>query len=151
MQKVTINAAFSEKTSENYNSQQYSIGLEIEVAVNGETAEIENASAKLFQLCRKIVAAQKGVNVNSLLSSPETPAAAPQTAPAPSPSNNGSDRPITDKQIKYLFRLGHTAGLSNEQIRQLPRQYFKANKLEDLTANEASSLIETLSAKKQAA
>ena len=40
-QNVRIPAGYSDKASENYQSRQYSISLELDVAVNGSTREIE--------------------------------------------------------------------------------------------------------------
>jgi hypothetical protein len=146
--KIKITAGFADKVTENYQSQQYSIGLEMECQINGNTAEIEDASKRLFALCRKIVNAQKTINVDYLLqqdsiepptngSAPTTSAApaqptasAPANAqpaqpPAPAPQNNGngngSTKLATDKQIKYLFRLAMTAGLKNDEVRHLPQ------------------------------
>ena len=42
MQTVKINAGFSEKTSENYNSTQHSISLEMDIQVNGNTRDLKN-------------------------------------------------------------------------------------------------------------
>jgi hypothetical protein len=45
--KVLVSAAYSEKNTENYCSRQHSIGLEMEINVNGSTDEVEPASNKL--------------------------------------------------------------------------------------------------------
>ncbi len=65
MQAVKIQAGFSEKASQNYNSQQFSVSLEMECHINGTTHEIEDAAAKLFTLCRKIVANEKSTKATS--------------------------------------------------------------------------------------
>ena len=154
MQKVKVSAGYSDKISENYNSKQYSIALEMELQINGNTADVELASSKLFALCRKIVSAQKEVSIDGLLNQN---AAAPvaNSVPNPSDGKNGglNNKPITAKQVAYIFRLGHKAGLSDEQVRQLPMQYFgKPNPdLNSLSSGEASRIIETLSETKKAA
>ena len=163
-QNVKIQTGFSEKTSENYNSTQHSISLEMDCAINGSTKEIEDASQKLFALCRKIVAAQKGVNVDSLLNSDlggkQAPAAAAtQTtastpgAPsaAPQPFNNGNAMPklATPKQIKWLLDLAKKAKLSHDEILSLPSTY-KKERFEQLSAAQASALIDRFNMKKAA-
>jgi hypothetical protein len=161
-QKVKIQTGFSEKTSENYNSQQYSVALEMECQINGSTREIEEASGKLFALCRKIVSAQKGVNVDTLLNSESSgatkalsrPASAPE-APvvppvSPSTSNgNGATRDATPKQIRYILELAKKVGMSKADIHNLKASYNKKT-FESLSSVEASKIIDFLS-KKQAA
>ena len=155
-QKVKIQTGFSEKSTENYQSQQYSVALEMECQINGSTREIEDASNRLFALCRKIVSAQKGVNVDTLLnneavsSGPSQPAPAPSAPPAASaPSGNGTPKSATSKQIRYVLELAKKAGMSKPDIQNLPATYKKKT-FESLSSVEASKLIESLS-KKQAA
>lgn len=67
-------------------------------------------------------------------------------------SASGSDsRPATQKQIKYLFNLGQKSNMSIEQVRNLAQQYYGKNNLENLSAKEASTLIDTLSGPKNKA
>ena len=150
MQTVKINAGFSEKTSENYNSTQHSISLEMDVQVNGSTREIEEASQKLFALCRKIIYAQKGVNVDSLLQGDRLPATVPPGAPAApqSPSTN-AQKPASAKQIRFLLDIAKKAGLDEKAIRTLPSEYKKAT-FQELSSNEASQLIDSFSKRKAA-
>ncbi len=163
-QKVKIQTGFSEKSTENYQSQQYSVALEMECQINGSTREIEDASNRLFALCRKIVSAQKGVNVDTLLNNeappassrpsqpatatPSAPPAAPPAGPSV-PSGNGTPKSATSKQIRYVLELAKKAGMSKPDIQNLPATYKKKT-FESLTSVEASKLIESLS-KKQAA
>ena len=150
-QNVKIQAGFSEKTSENYNSTQNSIALEMNVQVNGSTREIEEASQKLFALCRKIINAQKGVNVDSLLQGDQLPATVPPGAPAAphSPSSN-AQKPATNKQIKYLLELAKKSGMDEKSVRALPGEFQKSS-FEALSSAEASSLIDSFSKKRKAA
>ena len=150
-QKVKISAGYADKSSENYNSRQYSINLEIDVTVNGTTKEVEDASERLFRLCRKIVESQKGISVDNLLNdNPPQPTPPAKPAAPPAPTANGNGKLATDKQIKFIFRLGKQSKLSNEQINALPGQYFGKPNFNSLTASEGSNLIETLSASKAA-
>jgi hypothetical protein len=147
-QTVRINAAYSEKNTADFNSQQYSVGLEMDAQINGSTREIEEASQKLFALCRRIVAQQKGVSVDNLLQSPAHNEPAPVTPPA---SSTNLPRMATSKQLLYLWKLGKRAGLTDEQVRGLPMQYYQKATADDLTGQEASSLIDSLTEKRKAA
>jgi hypothetical protein len=151
-QKVKIQTGFSEKTTENYQSQQYSVALEMEVSINGSTSEISEASNKLFALCRRLVSQQKAVNVDNLLtaapveqhppvSTPVAPAiAAPSAATPVSNAGNGT-KAATSKQIKYALELAKKSGMSKSDIAALPAKFNKAS-FEALSAKEASSIIE---------
>jgi hypothetical protein len=155
-QNVKIQTGFAEKTSENYNSTQHSISLEMDCVINGSTREIEEASQKLFALCRKIVAAQKGVSVDSLLQSEPAQAGTPQNAPAaplPSSSNSnptGAPKPASAKQIRFLLDVAKKSGLDEKSIRALPAECHKAS-FEALSSTEASRLIDSFSPKRKAA
>ena len=155
-QKVKIQTGFSEKTTENYQSQQYSVALEMDCSVNGTTREIEEASAKLFNLCRKIVASQKGVNVDNLLKDapvtvasspvPSVPAAStPSTSQAPA-RTNGTTKPATGKQIRYALELLRKSGLGKNEIAAIPASFNKQS-WESLSSIEASKIIEKYSKK----
>jgi hypothetical protein len=153
MQTVKINAGFSEKTSENFNSTQNSIALEMDVQVNGSTKEIEDASQKLFALCRKIIYAQKGVNVDSLLQSEQTMSGTSQSVPSASqnPSSTVKIFPklASAKQIRFLLELAKKAGMEDASIRSLPSE-FKKSSFEALSSAEASKLIDSFSKQKAA-
>ena len=129
----------------------------MDCVINGSTSEIESASQKLFALCRKIVSAQKSVNVDSLLNGEMPPVnhsqnqQPPQSSPQNANNNNQSPpRPATQKQIKFLLELAKKANLSNDEILTLPAVY-KKDRFEQLTAYEASSLIDRYNNKKMAA
>jgi hypothetical protein len=53
-QTVKISAGYSDKNTENYNSTQYSLNLELDVVVNGSTsgAEFSDVQLQLRQLWR---------------------------------------------------------------------------------------------------
>jgi len=154
---VKIQTGFSEKTSENFNSTQHSISLEMDCVINGTTHEIESSSQKLFALCRKIVSAQKSVNVDSLLNNDNPPVNHSQNTQPPQSNaqnangnNQSPPRPATQKQIKFLLELAKNANLSHDEILKLPAVY-KKDRFEQLTAYEASALIDRYNNKKMAA
>ena len=143
---VRISAGFSDKVSENYNSTSYSINLEMDAQINGSTTEIEQASDRLFQLCRKIVNHQKGVSVDTLLVSQEPS----QQLPPPQAVYTQSEPPQTftsnlasEKQVKCVFAVAKGRSMSNDAINGLAQRFGKI-RLEELSSQEASSLIKEL-------
>jgi hypothetical protein len=148
-QTVKISAGYSDKVSQDYNSTQYSLNLELDVVVNGSTTEIESASQKLFSLCKKLVLAQRSVNVDTLLN-PEAKPGASQSAPAgPQSPSSSTARPASGKQIKYLLELAKKSGMDEKAIRSLPSEFQKSS-FEALSSSEASKLIDSFSKKKAA-
>ena len=150
-QTVKIQTGFSEKSTQNFQSTQHSISLEMDCAINGSTSEIEDASQKLFALCRKIVSVQKSVNVDSLLNNDATQTPSPP-APVSTPATGSNVIPIgtaTSKQIKYLLELAKKASLTHDEILAIPGTYNK-NMFEQLSASEASSLINRFKMKQAA-
>ncbi|OGJ90449.1 MAG: hypothetical protein A2268_02995 [Candidatus Raymondbacteria bacterium RifOxyA12_full_50_37] len=162
-QNVKICAGYSDKISENYNSTQFSLSLEMDCQINGSTREIEDASARLFSLCKQIVNRQKNVSVDNLLSNahpvegngketpiPSQPAATePQKPeqPAPASEPQKSEEAISDKQVKYIFGLGRDLGKSGKDVRDLITTRFN-KPVDALSKTEASLMIKEL---KQAA
>lgn len=164
---VRISAGYSDKVSENYNSQQFSINLEMDAQINGTTSEIEQASDRLFQLCRKIVDHQKGVSVDTLLTDqrPQQQASFPVIPPISLPPQHPPqqaqhqqqpfDQPPTfnphsgigghcsDKQVKCIFGIAKKRGMVNGAIQGLAQRFGKT-RIEDLTSQEASALISDL-------
>lgn len=159
---VRISAGYSDKISENYNSKQFSINLELDAQINGSTQEIEQASDRLFQLCRKIVEHQKGISVDNLLTPSNPPPAQlpPQQPPAqnqyqqsPAPQQQQSQRNgklASDKQIKFIFSLAKKSKLPDYEVRNLPMQYFNIQNFNELSSKQASEIIESLSGSKAA-
>ena len=149
-QTVKISAGYSDKVSQDYNSTQYSLNLELDVVVNGSTTEIESASQKLFLLCKKLVLAQRSVNVDTLLN-PEVKLGAGQNAPAaPQSPSSSTLKPASNKQIKYLLELAKKSGMDEKSVRALPGEFQKSS-FEALSSAEASTLIDSFSNKRKSA
>jgi len=138
-QTIKISAGFSDKVSENYNSQQFSVNLEMECSINGKTVEVEAAADKLFALCRKIVDRQKGVTP----STESLPLAQP---PKEEPSNQ-MESFASDKQIKCIFGMAKAQGRDSQAIKALISTRF-GKRVENISKAEASAMINEL---KQAA
>jgi len=134
---VRISVGFSDKQSENYNSTAYSVNLEMDVQVNVSSQEVEDASEKLFRLCRKIVENQKSQNHSD---SSEPPIS--QQPPQPKPTNIAVEL-CSPAQIKCIFGVAKSKGLQNGAITALANRFNKP-RLEDLTKQEASQLIKEL-------
>ncbi len=138
-QLVRISAGYSEKSSENYNSTSYSINLEMDAQINCTTAEVEQASNRLFQLCRKIVDHQKGVSVDSLLNN-QAPPQVQFDPPQQFSRNVNNGHQCSEKQVRCIFGAAKARGMTNAAIPALAQRFGK-NRIEELTATEASSLI----------
>jgi hypothetical protein len=156
-QNVKINASYSEKTTENYNSVSYGVALELEAPINGTTQDVEIQTARLFMLCKKIVAGQKGTNIDNLLTSQptqSTPAATillpqPPTPVAPPVPSNGNGH-ASDRQIRYLLTLARKAGMRDLEIRAMPNDRFGKPNFDTLSSHEASTLIDEFNQRKAA-
>jgi hypothetical protein len=146
-QTIKISAGYSDKVSQDYNSSQYSLNLELDVVVNGSTTEIESASQKLFSLCRKLVLTQRSVNVDSILNREASPGANQNAPAAPQSPSSSSQKPASSKQIKFLLELAKKAGMDEASIRSLPSEFQKSS-FEALSSSEASRLIDSFSKKK---
>ena len=81
----------------------------------------------------------------------------PQRSPnPPSPQLQSSDnrngfRPASPKQINFILMLAKKQGLKDYEIKNLPQNYFNASGFDQISSQQASELIESLNAKKQAA
>ena len=139
---VRISAGYSDKTSENYNSTSYSINLEMDAHINGTTTEIEEASNRLFQLCRKIVNHQKGVSVDNLLED-NTPTQPTQQYTAPTNNYSNNNNRCSEKQVKCIYGVAKGRGMTTQAISSLAQRYGK-KRLGELTSSEASLLIKKL-------
>lgn len=137
---VKINAGYSDKISKDYNSKSYSISLEMEVHINGKTTELEEASHRLFNLCKKIVKKEKGESIDDMLEPPTE--ATPSSLP-PAPPQTTQVKLASEKQLKCVFAIAKSIGMLNKTIDALASRYNK-NDLKELTSQEASNLIKTL-------
>ena len=142
-QTVKISAGYSDKVSQDYNSSQYSLNLELDVVINNSTTEIESASQRLFSLCKKLVLTQRSVNVDTLLN-PGAALGASQKAPAaPQSPSSSTQKPASSKQIRFLLQLLKNAKFSPDETKGILAE-FKKESFEALTSHEASQLIDRL-------
>ena len=137
MQSVKIQTGFSEKATANFNSQQFTVSLEMECHINGTTTEIETAAAKLFDLCKKIVAAQKQKT------EPETPARQELPSAIKQPQTPGGNRDLaaTSKQISAIYAISRAAGLNKAQLEEFVGKPISTSTLSKVGAG---NLIEDL-------
>ncbi len=136
--KVQVN--YSENLpGDEYKTRRWSAELSQEIPDN---TDVLSATRMLFKVAKSAV--------RSELETAKDDSVFNQNQPAFVPALNGA-RLVTDKQLKYLKRLGLNAGLTPEQVNAMPYQYFKKHNLEELTSKEASSLIEILSGSKRKA
>jgi len=157
LKPVKISCGYRAKSSANFQSEEYSIGLEMDVLINGKTEEVQQKADLLYALCKQIVNKQRGISVDSLLTppaqsetKPETKSEANPEAPAQAPAapqqSNGNGV-ISPKQVKYIFALGRTKNMFGKAVRDLVFDRFK-KPVEEISRHNASVLIDEL---KQAA
>lgn len=143
---IRISVGFSDKQSENYNSTAYSVNLEMDVHVNGSSHEVEEASEKLFRLCKKIVNNQKQPSslpshqADPLFSEPEHPHLI----------HSHAEKPASPKQKKFILSLAKKQKMNDLDVKNLPMKYDNASSFNELSSKQASELIEYLSGKKAA-
>ena len=152
LKPVKISCGYSAKESANYNSSSYSINLEMEVLVNGKTADLESKADLLYDLCRRIVTKQRSASIDSLLAPNERPPATTQPAVTllTPPVNNNVPDVASPKQVKYIFALSRAKGFDSKKTKDIVYdQYGKA--VENLSKKDAAAVIDELKALKQAA
>ncbi len=149
LKPVKISCGYSAKESANYNSSSYSINLEMEVLVNGKTADFESKADLLYDLCRRIVTKQRSASIDSLLAPNERPPVAPQAPviPPSPPANNNVPDVASPKQVKFIFALSRAKGFDSKKTKEIVYDQFKKT-VENLSRHEASQVISDL---KQAA
>jgi hypothetical protein len=156
MPEVTVNYTENlPSTDETYKTRRFSIEIRQQIP---ENIDISPIADRLFFVAKANVQAQvsKAAADIALHDMPNgQPVPQPQQSvpsrPATPPAPSNVPKPVSTKQINFLFRLGKEAGLSDEQVRALPMQYYQKAMLHDLTSQEASALIDTLGEKKKAA
>jgi hypothetical protein len=131
-----------------------------------DDADINGITERLFSIVKANVQSQverakgdialkemNGMNGKSPVPAASLPAQPANSAPRPADGKAGgpNNKPSSARQVSYIFRLGHKAGLSDEQVRQLPMQYYGKPDLQSLSSSDASRIIETLSDKNKAA
>ncbi|MBF0431955.1 MAG: hypothetical protein HQK83_11785 [Fibrobacteria bacterium] len=141
---MEIKINYSENLPGNqYKTRRWSAELSQQVPDN---TDVNTATRTLFEVAKSAVRAEveraKGDNAFNSFSQPTT---VPPNTTAPNTGNfnqtNNGTKVASEKQIRFLFRLGKNAGLSNEQISALPQQYFGKAVLQQLSSQEASQLI----------
>lgn len=150
LKPVKISCGYSAKASQNYQSENYSINLEMEVMVNGKTSELEQKADLLYDLCRKIVAKQRGTTATDALLAPSERTSAPSQPAVTSQVPSNTSDVISPKQIKFIHSLSRSRGFDSKKTKEIIYdQYHKA--VEQLSRKEAAAVIDDLKSLKQAA
>ncbi|MBL8025687.1 MAG: hypothetical protein JNL74_04715 [Fibrobacteres bacterium] len=149
---IKIRTSYAETVSKDYQSNRYGLDLECDVQLNGgdHRIEVETAAATLFNFSKAIVAKQKesGFAVNDLFNGTTLPATqelqhhanANVTAPSRPQNGNGGSALCSAKQVAYIRTLCR----GKKVPEQVAREHFNKDNLNELTAKEASQLIEGL-------
>jgi len=138
---IKLQAAHSQKKSENYDSRGFSASIEVELADHATAAEIQERLAKAYDLLQRSVEQQfagsdsaHGLNNGNPIN----------RLPHKSKNGNGNGRKASVAQVKAVYGIGKGAGLSKPELLQYVEERFGVSKPEQLSVRDASSLIEDL-------
>jgi hypothetical protein len=128
---LKLNIAMSRKVGEpNYGSRGATVGLEMEVdsSLVNEPQQLHERIARLFQLAKQSIDAELGCRS----------ANGQHTSPADSGSGI---RPATANQIRAIHAI---ANRQNVDLLEEVRDRFHLERLEDLSLDQASQLIDAI-------
>ena len=169
----SVTARYAENLpGDNYKTRRY----EAELSTTVETdAEVPAATERLFLIAKAQVQSQIARSSADLAlhQNQSVPVQQPRPQPQPQyhqpvqqfqpqppqrqqqqtfpPRNNSAPRQASSKQIAYIQRLAKEQGYTPDQIRMLPRDYYNVQSFNELSSDEASSVIESLNSQRKAA
>jgi hypothetical protein len=145
MLKAIVNYSKKVPAETEYSSQGYSLSLETEIAA-GDSASVQTQIHDAFQLVKASVEQELAGNGNGsavpVQAKDEAPARDPGERPAP---QRQEPRKASNKQIGYINVLAGNRGIPLSEVTAEIRRRFNAESLYDLTAREASQLIDEMS------
>jgi hypothetical protein len=138
---LKLTASYSKKVpaSEEYSSQHYHAGVELEIPDNLPPTELRRRIQNTFAMVRESVEAELHRHADR------------QQQPAPAPVDqrqaDTSNRRASQKQIKYLIDLAARNGYDLAELDRIAYERCAVDTVHDLSKHQASKLIDTLSAR----
>jgi hypothetical protein len=137
---LKLTASYSKKVpaSEEYSSQHYHAGVELEIPDNLPPAELRRRIQNTFAMVRESVEAELHRHAER------------QQQPAPGnqrPQNEQPDRRASQKQVKYLIDLAARNGYDLAELDRIAYERHAVDTVHDLSKHQASKLIDSLSAR----
>ena len=129
-----------------YSSQNYSAGLEVEIADTTEGKDIKANVMDLYALLEEAVDDQVQRQAEQRDISKGRPT---QTQPHKKSSSGGNGkgnngRKATSAQIKAIYAISRDRGVTEQELAGLMNDSYGAKDSQDLTIRQASELIDTL-------
>ena len=146
MLKAIVNYSKKVPAETEYSSQGYSLSLETEIAA-GDPASIQAQIHSAFLLVKASVEqelANGGVPANAATSTPAVERTSAQAAAKRDPQPERVERKASNKQIGYINSLVSKKGVALSELTADIRRRFNAEGLYDLTAKQASAVIDEL-------
>jgi hypothetical protein len=158
---LEVSAHFSENLpsdDHSYKTRRFSCELKQQVP---DGADLTAVTQRLFLIVKANVRAQVE-QTRADLEMPGVNGTGTMPIPAPEPPTNGigNAQPMlerqpepthaSDKQLRYILNLAKKAGLNDGQVRQLPMLRFHKASYDQVSASEASQLIDSLRQRKAA-
>jgi hypothetical protein len=138
---LKLTASYSKKVpaSEEYSSQHYHAGVELEIPDNLPPADLRRRIQSTFALVRESVEAELHKHADRQ----EQPA----HPPADQRPADTSTRRASQKQIKYLIDLAARNGYDLTELDRIAYERHAVDTVHDLSKHQASKLIDSLSAR----
>jgi hypothetical protein len=138
---LKLTASYSKKVpaSEEYSSQHYHAGVELEIPDNLPPAELRRRIQNTFAMVRE--------SVESELHRHSDRQQQPVHAPTDQPPADTSTRRASQKQVKYLIDLAARNGYDLGELDRIAYERCAVDTVHDLSKHQASRLIDTLSAR----
>lgn len=147
---MRLNASFSKKVPAEgeYSSQSYHCAVEVELADQLSSQEIQAKIHETFALVRDAVEAElhgnapKAETVRPPLRVVRQPEA---SARGGAPARGGTEK-ATNRQIKYVLDLAKSQGIGLSDINARVQKTYRAESVYDLNRGQASQLVDELKA-----
>ncbi len=140
---LKLHASFSKKVpiqGQDYSSQSYHATIESELPDGLTSGQLRDRIHETFELVRTSVEDELRQNHPPRLSQPDTIPAIPETG------RNGNPQPASPRQLEYLRDLGARMGYAKPQLDRLAEERHGARAVDELDRNQASALIDELTA-----
>ena len=146
---IKLVTSFSKKRpipGEEYSSQSFHAGIELELSDSLKPEEIQAQIHDVSELLKASVDAELNGGKKPTAETPPAVAQATRAAPA----GNGPALKITNKQAKFITDLASQQGFKLSELNAHIKKLYGATSVYDLSRKEASALLDSLQQKKAA-
>jgi hypothetical protein len=142
---LKLTASYSKKVpaSEEYSSQHYHAGVELEIPDNLPPAELRRRIQTTFAMVRESVESELHKHADRQQQHHQQPA----HPPADQRPADTTTRRASQKQVKYLIDLAARNGYDLGELDRIAYERCAVDTVHDLSKHQASKLIDSLSAR----